>query len=146
MWLNYVVSKFCFNNHNQEKNALSLLHIVWILVWRKSRFFFSACSSSINVTLFLVSFICGFEFEHLNSNKWCILSISVNNCDKLAPARIKFWNSETLQMNLHFSKRGLGKKVWIDDWKPNRMKTWRKMSGFVWKLIDYGLNFQQLQS
>lgn len=62
------MSKLCFNNHNQEENALSLLHIVWILVWRKSSLFLLPVPVfDINLIFFSVLFLCGFEFEHLKS-------------------------------------------------------------------------------
>lgn len=61
----------------------------------------------------------------------------------------KFWNRIPIwQINLHISKKVLKKPQNVLDSKNgnNRMKTWGKMSAFVWKLIDDGLNFQQLRS
>lgn len=64
--------------------------------------------------------------------------------NKILKLRIRIW-----QINLHFSKKGLKKKISLvknQGLETQQNEDVKKMSAFVCKLIDYGLNFQQLHS
>lgn len=117
--------------------------------------FFAACFP---VSTFIFSFLCRFvslcffrfwafkshknvvNFVRLGSHLWHGTGASKN---KILKIRITIQQIQVLKMWFVFLGVGISES---EIRKHGRMKTWREMFAFVRKLIDDGVNFQQLQT